>query len=114
MKDKTTDEFHVEECCICLYAISPFQALFVSPCSHTFHYKCLRPLLANHPGFLCPLCRKYADLDASVAVEVDEVKLMLTTMKTVNIEQDELEEAEAGKILVPWSYNLILILAFIL
>lgn len=66
-------DINVEECCICLYALAPFQSLFVAPCSHTFHYKCVRPLLNNHPGFLCPLCRSYADLDASVAVEASEV-----------------------------------------
>ncbi|EIE90339.1 hypothetical protein RO3G_15050 [Rhizopus delemar RA 99-880] len=69
---KVNEDVHVEECCICLYAIAPFQALFVAPCSHTFHYKCLRPLLANHPGFVCPLCRHYSDLDANVSVEVEE------------------------------------------
>ncbi|KAI7871478.1 SMAD/FHA domain-containing protein, partial [Spinellus fusiger] len=63
----------IDECCICLYAIAPLQALFVAPCSHTFHYKCVRPLLSNHPGFLCPLCRSYADLEASVAIETSEV-----------------------------------------
>ncbi|KAG1448083.1 hypothetical protein G6F55_010814 [Rhizopus delemar] len=73
-KRKVNEDVHVEECCICLYAIAPFQALFVAPCSHTFHYKCLRPLLANHPGFVCPLCRHYSDLDANVSVEVEEVK----------------------------------------
>ncbi|KAI9299815.1 hypothetical protein BJ944DRAFT_273863 [Cunninghamella echinulata] len=72
-KKEEDDHIHVEECCICLYALAPFQSLFVAPCSHTFHYKCVRPLLVNHPGFLCPLCRSYADLDASVAVEADEV-----------------------------------------
>ncbi|KAI8367728.1 SMAD/FHA domain-containing protein, partial [Blakeslea trispora] len=61
----------IGECCICLFAIAPFQALFITPCSHTFHYKCLRPLLANHPGFLCPLCRSYADLDKNVSLEVE-------------------------------------------
>lgn len=66
-------EVHVDECCICLFAIAPFQALFVAPCSHTFHYKCLRPLLDRYPGFICPLCRSYADLDANVDVEVAEV-----------------------------------------
>lgn len=75
-----TDEdqnIHIEDCCICLYAIAPFQALFVAPCSHTFHFKCCRPLLQSYPGFLCPLCRSYADLDASVAVEANEVLQML-------------------------------------
>ncbi|CAO3643610.1 unnamed protein product [Cunninghamella echinulata] len=74
-KNEEDDHIHVEECCICLYALAPFQSLFVAPCSHTFHYKCVRPLLVNHPGFLCPLCRSYADLDASVAVEADEVNI---------------------------------------
>ncbi|KAI8343905.1 SMAD/FHA domain-containing protein [Chlamydoabsidia padenii] len=70
------NDIHVEECCICLYALAPFQCLFVAPCSHTFHYKCVTPLLVNHPGFNCPLCRSYADLDASVAVEASEVMEM--------------------------------------
>ncbi|CEG83798.1 Putative Zinc finger, RING-type and FHA domain containing protein [Rhizopus microsporus] len=64
----------VQECCICLYAIAPFQALFVAPCSHVFHFKCLRPIVfQNYPGFSCPLCRNYFDLEASVAVEVEDV-----------------------------------------
>ncbi|KAL9546884.1 hypothetical protein MBANPS3_006447 [Mucor bainieri] len=79
--EEADEDIHVDECCICLFAIAPFQALFVAPCSHTFHYKCLRPLLLNHPGFACPLCRNYADLDASVSLEVEEVKSMLKTMK---------------------------------
>ncbi|KAI7849429.1 hypothetical protein BDC45DRAFT_520751 [Circinella umbellata] len=71
------ENIHIEDCCICLYAIAPFQALFVAPCSHTFHFKCCRPLLQSYPGFLCPLCRSYADLDASVAIEATEVLQML-------------------------------------
>ncbi|RUO95575.1 hypothetical protein BC936DRAFT_143718, partial [Jimgerdemannia flammicorona] len=67
------DPEHIEDCCICLYAIAPFQALFIAPCSHSYHYKCIRPLLQNHPGFNCPLCRTYADLEASVAIEASEV-----------------------------------------
>jgi hypothetical protein len=64
----------IQECCICLYAIAPLQALFIAPCSHIFHFKCLRPIVfQNYPGFSCPLCRSYYDLEASVAVEVDEV-----------------------------------------
>ncbi|KAJ7613487.1 hypothetical protein FB45DRAFT_938484 [Roridomyces roridus] len=35
-----------------LFPVSIRQALFIAPCSHTFHYKCLRPLLeAHHPAF---------------------------------------------------------------
>ncbi|KAG1463595.1 hypothetical protein G6F46_003020 [Rhizopus delemar] len=65
---KTTDE-----CCICLYALAPFQALFVAPCSHSFHFKCIRPLFQSYPGFQCPLCRTYSDLEANVAIEQEEM-----------------------------------------
>ncbi|KAI8980441.1 hypothetical protein BDB01DRAFT_796417 [Pilobolus umbonatus] len=61
----------MDECCICLYALAPSQALFVSPCSHTYHFKCIRPLLESYPGFQCPICRSYSDLEANVAIEVD-------------------------------------------
>lgn len=70
---KNTDNNDIDECCICLYALAPFQALFVSPCSHTYHFKCIRPLLQSYPGFQCPICRTYSDLEASVAIEADEV-----------------------------------------
>ncbi|KAI8059141.1 hypothetical protein BC940DRAFT_324088 [Gongronella butleri] len=60
----------IQECCICLYVMGPGQALFIAPCSHIFHYRCLRPILQqNFPGFSCPLCRTYSDLDATVAIE---------------------------------------------
>ncbi|KAI7878948.1 SMAD/FHA domain-containing protein [Lichtheimia hyalospora FSU 10163] len=75
-KDNKEDT-RIDDCCICLYALAPFQALFVAPCSHTFHFKCCRPLLQHYPGFACPICRQYADLDASVAVEAQEVQEML-------------------------------------
>ncbi|KAI8875770.1 SMAD/FHA domain-containing protein [Backusella circina FSU 941] len=78
--DDQEDDIHIDECCICLFAIAPFQALFVTPCSHSFHFKCIRPLLDNYPGFSCPLCRNYADLENNVAVEVDEVKQILESM----------------------------------
>ena len=43
------------DCCICLFPVTVCQALFVAPCSHAFHYKCMRPmLLAHHPGLLLP------------------------------------------------------------
>ncbi|KAF5393905.1 hypothetical protein D9757_000358 [Collybiopsis confluens] len=61
------------DCCICLYSLTPFQPLFVSSCSHTFHYKCIRPLIEKHyPGFCCPLCRTYADLEEDVEIEREE------------------------------------------
>ncbi|KAG5459034.1 MAG: hypothetical protein BJ554DRAFT_631, partial [Olpidium bornovanus] len=60
---------NIADCCICLCAIGPFQALFVAPCSHAFHYKCARQLLVNWPAFTCPLCRTFADLEASVSTD---------------------------------------------
>lgn len=50
------------------------QSLFIAPCSHVFHYKCIRPLLAlHHPGFSCPVCRSFADLEADVETEDEPV-----------------------------------------
>lgn len=60
------------DCCICLFGVTIRQALFIAPCSHTFHYKCIRPLLENHhPAFSCPLCRTFADLEEDVEVEIE-------------------------------------------
>lgn len=46
----------------------PCQSLFVAPCSHVWHYKCIRPILnaPTWPNFLCPNCRAVADLEADV------------------------------------------------
>ncbi|KAI9475720.1 MAG: hypothetical protein EXX96DRAFT_540303 [Benjaminiella poitrasii] len=80
----------IQECCICLYAIAPFQALFIAPCSHSFHFKCLRPIVfQNYPGFSCPLCRSYFNLEASVAVEVDDVLEALNSAKEKKKEQQK-------------------------
>ncbi|KAL8931332.1 MAG: hypothetical protein Q9211_007042, partial [Gyalolechia sp. 1 TL-2023] len=60
---------HSSECAICLMSIAPCQALFVAPCSHVWHYKCIRPILNDHktfPSFLCPNCRAVGDLEADV------------------------------------------------
>ncbi|KAL8694464.1 MAG: hypothetical protein Q9218_000876 [Villophora microphyllina] len=68
-KDADTTSAHSSECAICLMSIAPCQALFVAPCSHVWHYKCIRQLLNDHrtyPGFLCPNCRAMADLEADV------------------------------------------------
>ncbi|KAJ2742775.1 hypothetical protein GGI20_004233 [Coemansia sp. BCRC 34301] len=61
------------ECCICLYQMIAFQALFVAPCSHCFHFKCVKPILFTSTGFSCPLCRTYADLEASVTIDENEM-----------------------------------------
>ena len=47
----------------------PCQSLFVAPCSHVWHFKCIRPILNNekvYPQFLCPNCRAVADLEADI------------------------------------------------
>jgi len=56
-----------------LFPVAVCQALFIAPCSHSFHYKCIRgTLLEHHPGFSCPLCRSFHDLEADVEVELPE------------------------------------------
>jgi hypothetical protein len=59
------------ECCICISPIAPFQALFVAPCSHCYHYKCISPILAQGLMFQCPLCRQVANLAAPVSTDED-------------------------------------------
>lgn len=48
--------------------LQPCQSLFVAPCSHVWHYKCIRPILngPTWPNFLCPNCRAVADLEEDV------------------------------------------------
>jgi len=61
------------------------QALFIAPCSHAFHYKCIRPLLeTHHPSFSCPLCRTFANLEEDV--EVDTI--------SIDLEDDPAEDDE--------------------
>ncbi|KAJ7854841.1 hypothetical protein B0H14DRAFT_2443907 [Mycena olivaceomarginata] len=57
------------DCYICARFMAVI-ALFIAPCSHMFHYKCLHPLL--HSAFSCPLCGTIADLEEDVEVEVVE------------------------------------------
>lgn len=69
----------VSDCCICLFGVTVCQALFIAPCSHVYHFKCIRPLLQmHHPGFSCPLCRTFADLEADVETE-DQPEPEITT-----------------------------------
>ncbi|KAF2281109.1 uncharacterized protein EI97DRAFT_366704 [Westerdykella ornata] len=67
-KEADSASQHTSECVICLMSIAPCQSLFVAPCSHVWHYKCIRPMLngPNYPNFLCPNCRAVADLEAEV------------------------------------------------
>ncbi|KAE9406936.1 hypothetical protein BT96DRAFT_851277 [Gymnopus androsaceus JB14] len=73
VKGQASTKSILPDCCICLFPISIRQALFITPCSHTFHYKCIRPLVEKHfPGFSCPLCRTFADLEEDVEVDAEE------------------------------------------
>ncbi|CAD6898753.1 unnamed protein product [Tilletia controversa] len=77
----------VTDCCICLFSVTVCQALFIAPCSHVFHYKCIRPLLTiHHPGFSCPLCRTFADLEADVEEEDEEWQADLMRQATQGVD----------------------------
>jgi len=68
-----------------LFSVTIRQALFIAPCSHAFHYKCIRPLLeTHHPAFLCPLCRTFANLEEDVEVDV----------ASIDFEDDSVEKEE--------------------
>ncbi|KZP11001.1 hypothetical protein FIBSPDRAFT_196959, partial [Athelia psychrophila] len=67
---KPSQKTTIPDCCICLFSVTIRQALFIAPCSHAFHYKCIRPLLEAHTSaFSCPLCRTFADLEEDVEIE---------------------------------------------
>ncbi|KAI5480470.1 zinc finger, RING-type and FHA domain containing protein [Pseudohyphozyma bogoriensis] len=88
----------VTDCCICLYPVTVCQALFIAPCSHVTHFKCIRPLIdQNYPGFSCPLCRTYADLEADVEIEPYEPEepVAVAPPETVEEEAEAEEAAEA-------------------
>jgi hypothetical protein len=48
--------------------LQPCQSLFVAPCSHVWHYKCIRPILTGlqYPNLTCPNCRASIDLEADI------------------------------------------------
>ncbi|RVD86490.1 uncharacterized protein DFL_004764 [Arthrobotrys flagrans] len=69
----TGSESHAGECAICLLNIAPCQPLFVAPCSHVWHYKCIRPIIeTTYPILSCPNCREIADLEADIEEATDE------------------------------------------
>ena len=58
-----------------LTLIQPYQSLFIAPCSHVWHYKCIRPIVNDvkiYPHFMCPNCRAVADLEADVEDPADD------------------------------------------
>jgi len=78
------------DCCICLSGIGPCQALFLAPCSHIFHYKCIRPILfSHHSGFLCPLCRSFADLEAPIDNSVDWEQVLAEEEAEIKLQEEK-------------------------
>ncbi|KAG1894693.1 cytoplasmic protein [Suillus fuscotomentosus] len=91
---KRMPKTNIPDCCICLFAVTIRQALFIAPCSHAFHYKCIRPLLDAHTSaFSCPLCRTFADLDEDVEVEI-EPDLELEAEAVSSPEEDDDDELD--------------------
>lgn len=90
-RDSDTASVNSSECSICLNPVAPCQALFVAPCSHVWHYKCVRNLIhgPNWPNFLCPNCRFVADLEADVepAEEEEEEEEFEITQAIVEAEE---------------------------
>ncbi|AET40182.1 uncharacterized protein Ecym_5428 [Eremothecium cymbalariae DBVPG len=70
---KLTVGLEEEDCSICLCKIKPCQAIFISPCSHSWHYQCIRRLvMTQYPQFVCPNCRSSCDLEASLDSDDEE------------------------------------------
>lgn len=67
--EEAQDEASANECCVCIGETGAFQALFLAPCSHCFHYKCVSHIIVQSALFQCPLCRQVANLTASVSSE---------------------------------------------
>ena len=94
--------FHLSDVCCCKYLHvveegananyqQPCQSLFVAPCSHVWHFKCIRPILNNeklYPQFLCPNCRAVTDLEADIE-DIQEA------WETGEDESPDVEEASA-------------------
>ncbi|EQK97588.1 FHA domain containing protein [Ophiocordyceps sinensis CO18] len=81
-----------QDCSICLNSIAPCQSLFVAPCSHTWHFKCVRSLLTSpqYPIFVCPNCRAGADLEADVDEPSDEWQ----QLKEEGDQEEDVEETK--------------------
>ncbi|KAG1039582.1 hypothetical protein G6F43_012467 [Rhizopus delemar] len=81
-------------CCICLCDPRPHQALFVSPCAHVFHFGCIRPLLKSYPGFQCPLCRTYSDLEQMLVPETAHDRKESQEVDLVTVDREAKEDVK--------------------
>lgn len=60
----TSNGAKLEDCAICLEKLRPGESLFIAPCAHGWHYRCIRPLVVRgYPLFQCPNCRSNFDLE---------------------------------------------------
>ncbi|KAK3934924.1 E3 ubiquitin-protein ligase DMA2 [Diplogelasinospora grovesii] len=102
----SSSQTYSQDCSICLNSIAPCQCLFVAPCSHTWHYKCIRALLASpsYPIFICPNCRAAADLEAEVddpeeweQLESDDGGAEPTSQEGVSLIQNQLQATQEAQ-----------------
>lgn len=93
---KLTTGSEEEDCSICLSKIKPCQAIFISPCSHSWHYQCVRRLvMTSYPQFVCPNCRSSCDLEASLDSDFEDSEsddenfgVIMEDVKTEGQEED--------------------------
>jgi pSer/pThr/pTyr-binding forkhead associated (FHA) protein len=101
-RESDAASINASECAICLNQIGPLQSLFVAPCSHAWHYKCIRSLLhgVNYPNFVCPNCRFVIDLEADIEpledLQADFKDDALNEEEEEELE-NEVQDAEAGE-----------------
>ncbi|KAK8152087.1 hypothetical protein IWX90DRAFT_363294, partial [Phyllosticta citrichinensis] len=50
-----------DDCSLCLDRLGR-TAMFVAPCRHAWHYKCILPLLSCPESFKCPVCRTWSNI----------------------------------------------------
>ncbi|KAM3162783.1 E3 ubiquitin-protein ligase DMA2 [Lachancea thermotolerans] len=90
---KMTSGLEEEDCSICLSKIKPCQAIFISPCSHSWHYQCVRRLvMTTYPQFVCPNCRSSCDLEASLDSDMDsdenDFEVLADDVKDIDMAQE--------------------------
>ncbi|CCC68783.1 hypothetical protein NCAS_0B06990 [Naumovozyma castellii] len=55
-----------DNCSLCLSKITEGKPIFISPCSHHWHYKCVKDLITvEYPFFFCPTCKNQFDLEST-------------------------------------------------
>ena len=46
-----------DKCPICIEEFKTNSKIILTPCNHTFHYKCLKKYLLENKNIFCPLCK---------------------------------------------------------